>query len=82
MTTMEIGRATQVAPAGRSFGLLTWMARLWRRMARRRRERQTLIELARMDAYMLRDIGIEPRHISDALAGRNGAALFDPTRKE
>lgn len=82
MTTMEIGRATSVAPERRSFGLLARVAGLFRRMAERHHQRGVLIELSRMDAYLLRDMGIERQDIYDALDGRNSSLLFDPVRRE
>lgn len=82
MTTMDIGRAPDgVVPERHSFGLLARMLKPFRRMAERRRERATLIALAQMDAYMLRDIGIEPRDVYDALEGRQSSLLFNPIRK-
>jgi len=82
MTTMDIGRATHVAPEQQSFGLLARVFGAVRRMERRRAERATLIGLARMDAYMLRDMGIEPRDIYDALDGKRTSILFNPIRKD
>jgi uncharacterized protein YjiS (DUF1127 family) len=81
MTTMDVDRAASADPDVRSFGLLAWMAAWFKRWAQRRAERATLISLSRMDAYMLRDIGIEPRDIMDALNGRRSSILLDPTRK-
>lgn len=82
MTTMDIGRATtHVAPERRSFGLLGLASRLLKRMTQRRRVRATLLAMAQMDPYMLRDIGIEPRDIYDALDGRKSSVLFSPIRK-
>lgn len=81
MTTIDIGRATSVAPERRSFGLLARVGEFFRRWEERRAERATLIMLARMDSYMLRDIGLEPRDIYDALEGRESSLLFNPIRK-
>lgn len=81
MTTIDIGRATSVAPERRSFGLLARVGHFLRRWEERRAERATLIMLARMDSYMLRDIGLEPRDIYDALEGRESSLLFNPIRK-
>jgi uncharacterized protein YjiS (DUF1127 family) len=75
---MDIGRPTPVEPEVRNFGLLAGILRPFRWLARRRAERATLISLAEMDAYMLRDIGIEPHDVYDALEGRNRSLLFHP----
>jgi uncharacterized protein YjiS (DUF1127 family) len=81
MTTMDIGRAASAGPEVRSYGLLARVFGGFRRIAARRKERATLIALAQMDAYMLRDIGIEPQDIYDALDGRKSSLLFNPIRK-
>lgn len=81
MTTIDIGRAASASPEVRSYGLLARILGVFRRMAERRQERATLIELVRMDPYMLRDIGIEPRDVYDALDGRKSSLLFNPIRK-
>jgi uncharacterized protein YjiS (DUF1127 family) len=81
MTAMDIGRATRVAPERRSFGLLARVGAMLKRIAERRQERATLVALARMDPYLLHDIGIEPQEIYEALDGRHSAALFNPIRK-
>jgi uncharacterized protein YjiS (DUF1127 family) len=82
MTTMDIDRATEVAaPERRSHGLLAGILGLLKRMEERRVERATLIELSRMNAYMLRDMGIEPRDIYDALDGRKNSVLLNPIRR-
>jgi uncharacterized protein YjiS (DUF1127 family) len=49
-------------------------------MKQRRAERRTLIELSRMDARTLRDIGIEPMDVHDAFMGRRLSILFYPQR--
>ncbi|MBN9309914.1 DUF1127 domain-containing protein [Devosia sp.] len=53
-----------------------WLAS-WRQ---RRLQRITLAELGRMDGYLLRDMGIEPQDVIDALEGRNRSLLFNPVR--
>jgi hypothetical protein len=35
-----------------------------------------------MSAYMLRDMGIEPRDIYDALDGKRSSVLLEPMRKD
>ncbi len=81
MTTMDIGRAAVAAPEVRSLGLLAWLAGPFKRMAQRRRERATLISLSQMDIRLLRDIGIEPRDIYDAMDGRKSSVLLNPIRR-
>ena len=38
--------------------------------------------LSRMSAYLLRDMGIEPGDVYDALDGRRSSVLFNPIRKD
>ncbi|WP_423065852.1 DUF1127 domain-containing protein [Devosia sp. CN2-171] len=79
MTTIEINdrfTETTTRPA-RSNIFARWFA-TWRR---RRQARITLGQLHRMDAYLLRDMGIEPQDIIDALEGRQSSLLFNPVRK-
>jgi len=76
MTTIDIDRSTPVVPERRSFGLLAGILKPFRWLAKRRAERAALLSLAEMDAYMLRDIGLEPRDIYDALEERNRSLLF------
>jgi hypothetical protein len=35
-----------------------------------------------MDPYLLRDMGIAPRDIIDAMEGRSSSLLFNPVRQE
>jgi len=39
-----------------------------------------LIELSRLDAHLLRDMGINPLDVRDAYNGRATSILFDPFR--
>lgn len=39
------------------------------RIARHRRRYRTLQSLARLDAIQLADIGLDPEHVADAIAG-------------
>lgn len=48
----------------------------------RRLERLTLDHISNYDAYLLRDIGIDPRDVADAMAQRNLSLLFHPLRKD
>jgi uncharacterized protein YjiS (DUF1127 family) len=50
----------------------------WRR---RRAERLALLELSRLDARLLRDIGIHPADVQDALYGRGSSVWLDPMRR-
>lgn len=79
MTTIDINdrfAAATERPAREKI-FARWFA-TWRR---RRQARITLGELHRMDAYLLRDMGIEPQDVIDALEGRNSSLLFNPVRK-
>jgi uncharacterized protein YjiS (DUF1127 family) len=54
-----------------------WFA-AWRK---RRTQRIALDQLSHLDSYLLRDMGIEPQDIRDALAGRDSSLLFNPVRR-
>ena len=50
---------------------------------RRREERVTLTELSGFDKRRLRDLGIDPLDLYDAMHGRRQAsALFEPVRQK
>jgi uncharacterized protein YjiS (DUF1127 family) len=68
------------APVARG-NVLTGLARLFRRLRERRQERAALMELSRLDAHLLRDMGIEPGDVYDALDGRRSSVLFNPLRQ-
>jgi uncharacterized protein YjiS (DUF1127 family) len=80
MTTIEFNGAavdTRVeTPRGGS-----WISRLLAHFKRRHEQRITLAALSRMDAHLLRDMGIEPMDVEDALLGINRSALFNPMRR-
>jgi uncharacterized protein YjiS (DUF1127 family) len=77
MTTIELNDTT-LGLSGQKPGWFTrWLSR-WRR---RREERMTLEELQRMNPYLLRDMGIEPQDVIDAIEGRDSSALFNPMRR-
>lgn len=78
MTTFDIDErfVPTTRPARRNI-LARWFE-AWRL---RRRTRITLGELHRMDVYLLRDMGIEPQDVIDALEGRDSSLLFNPVRK-
>jgi uncharacterized protein YjiS (DUF1127 family) len=80
MTTIEFNDTaldTKVEVAPRR----NWLSRWYVNWQRYRQNRITLSALAHMDEYMLRDIGIDPMDVHDALMGVNSSALFDPVRK-
>jgi uncharacterized protein YjiS (DUF1127 family) len=61
------------------------IARLRQRLAafrHRRRQRAAALELSRMDERLLRDIGIDPQDVLDALKGRGRSVLFHPVRRD
>ncbi|MDB5541912.1 MAG: hypothetical protein JWQ89_3639 [Devosia sp.] len=79
MTTMDINEAVLGAPHGEAGSLI---GKLYRRWRERRYERATLIELSTMSPHLLRDMGIEPGDVRDALEGRRSSVLFNPIRRE
>jgi uncharacterized protein YjiS (DUF1127 family) len=58
-----------------------FIRRLLRRWVQRQKERTTLIFLSRVEPHLLRDMGIEPGDIFDALDGKRSSVLFNPMRK-
>lgn len=79
MTTFDINDSragTTIRPARTSL-IARWFA-AWRR---RREQRLTLAQLTHLDDHLLRDMGIEPQDVIDALEGRASSALFNPVRK-
>jgi uncharacterized protein YjiS (DUF1127 family) len=58
----------------------SWIGRLFAGIKRRHQQRLTLATLSHMDARLLRDIGIEPMDVENALSGINRSALFSPFR--
>lgn len=79
MTTIELNEPLlEVSPTNTDAGFIR---RLFRRWRERRQERATLMELARMQAHLLRDMGIEPGDVYDALNGNRSSVLFNPIRK-
>ena len=77
MTTSEIEDSftqTVTRPAG---PIRRWFA-AWRK---RRSQRIALAELSHVDSRLLRDMGIEPQDVIDALRGRDSSLLFNPVRK-
>lgn len=78
MTTMDLDESPLAIRHNTDAGFIR---RLLRRWVQRRRERATLTGLSRMQPYLLRDMGIEPGDIFDALDGKRSSELFDPMRK-
>jgi uncharacterized protein YjiS (DUF1127 family) len=62
-------------------GILGRLKEAWNTFQRRRRENATVLELSRMDEHLLRDIGIEPMDVYDALSARRQPILFHPLRR-
>lgn len=77
MTTIDLENFAPQSKPARKRLLAGWFSR-WRG---RRAQRLALIELNHLDAHLLRDMGIEPQDVIDALAGRNSSLLFDPIRR-
>jgi uncharacterized protein YjiS (DUF1127 family) len=74
MTTIELNEPLlEVSHTKTDAGFIR---RLFSRWHRRRRERVTLEELSRMPPHLLRDIGIQPGDLYDALNGDRRSALF------
>jgi uncharacterized protein YjiS (DUF1127 family) len=67
-------------PVEKQSGPFAYLKRAWAKFQRRRRETATIIELGRLDARLLRDVGIEPMNVYDALHGRRRTVLFNPAR--
>lgn len=61
--------------------VLAGLRRLWASFNSRRQARRALHELSYMDARLLRDMGIEPLDVYDALNGRRRSILLNPLRR-
>lgn len=81
MTTLDLLYERAAETAEPRMNLLARFGQIWSGFAQRRRARRTVIELSRLDAYLLRDIGIEPMDVYDALHGRKQSILLDPMRR-
>lgn len=79
MTTLDRNETRLEASRNIDAGFIR---RLFRRWGERRRERATLIELSRMQPHFLRDMGIEPGDVHQALDGDRGSLLFDPAQRK
>jgi len=80
MTTLDL-HAPEATAAESRRPLFAGLGQLWAAYRRRREERRTLIELSQLDAYLLRDMGIEPLDVYDALNGRRRSVLLSPVRR-
>lgn len=79
MSTLELGTTLCPLHDEAGSGRLT---RWWRGWRARRQRRRTLISLWDLDDRLLRDVGLEPRDVIDALENRYGpSVLFDPVRR-
>jgi len=79
MTTVELNAPShEVTSSNVDAGFIRRLLRRWRE---RRAERATLMELSRIEPYLLRDMGIEPSDIFDALDGKRSSLLFIPMRQ-
>lgn len=78
MTTIELNDTALDLSLQKRTG---WLARWFTRWRQRRMERATLAELERMNPHLLRDIGIEPQDVVDALEGRDSSVLLNPMRR-
>jgi uncharacterized protein YjiS (DUF1127 family) len=62
-------------------GMLGRLKEVWANFRHRRKVAATVLELSRMDEYMLRDIGIEPQDVHDAIRTQRLSVLFNPIRR-
>lgn len=80
-TTTDYDDLAATRPERRASGLGRAI-RAWLIGVRQRREaRQVLHELMRLDRHLLRDMGINPADVREALAGRNSSVWLDPMRR-
>ena len=59
-------------------GIFARLRAAWANLRWRRKKAATVLELSRMDERMLRDIGIDPLDVLDALNGPGRPVLFHP----
>jgi uncharacterized protein YjiS (DUF1127 family) len=69
-------------PATKPAGFLGPLKQMWANFQRRRKERATLIELSHLDSRLLRDVGLEPMDVYNALHGSRPSSLFSPWRRD
>ena len=81
MTTMDINETLPLA-AERA-GFFTRLAKAFATWRATNRAHRTIIELSRLDSRLLRDIGVEPIDVYEALNRRAGpSVLFNPMRRD
>jgi uncharacterized protein YjiS (DUF1127 family) len=79
MTTLDY--LSSEASAAKRPSALASLKAMWLRFKQRRKTARAIRDLSQLDARLLRDIGIEPLDVYDALNGRNRSILFDPMRR-
>ena len=80
MTTLDLFEP--VASGTERPVVLAGLRRLWASFNRRRKDLRALHELSYVEARLLRDMGIEPLDVYDALNGRQGRSiLLNPLRR-
>lgn len=80
MTALEVDNPPTVPPS--RFGVFAALLRAIRRNRLLRARQRTLIMLSGYDAHMLRDMGIDPRDVAEALSQRFPLSpLFNPIRR-
>jgi uncharacterized protein YjiS (DUF1127 family) len=86
MTTIDADEMKTIAPdeQNQRAGFAEKLRGLWltlqaARVSRKQRQLEKLV-LSRLDAHLLRDMGIDPADAQDALNGRGPSVLFYPIR--
>ena len=79
MTTLDTNGVLIVTP--KAPGLFMRIVRTMATYRARRAHRRVLFHLSQYDAHMLRDMGLDPRDMEDALNMRRPSLLFDPIRR-
>lgn len=78
MTTLDVSDQL-VAP--RRLGFFARLSAAMQRSFERRARYRALISLSGYDAHLLRDMGIDPGDVEDALNGRYSSLLLEPVRR-
>lgn len=81
MTTMDYHDMPTVLPERRVSGRFGLLRHWLEERRQRRRMRNAMLELSRLDDRLLRDIGISHGDIRDALRGRHSLVWLDPLRR-
>lgn len=63
------------------FSLMQKAADLLGALSRKRERKRAYEQLSRLDAHLLRDMGINPDDVRDAFEGRRSSLLFEPIRR-